>query len=150
MDNASNAAPTKGELIAALRTFVSQRPGMEPSNYGSLTDYHREARRITAQRDDALALLAAVDARESITADDMLAQLRHRLLWDADRGSLEYQTGQYFPTEYRRAAASAMAGVLWQYWHDVAALAGSADIAGDIRRYARLAFRGRRLLAYFR
>lgn len=150
MSNASNAAPTKSELIAALRAFVAQRPGIEPGNYGSLSDYRREAREITAQRDDALSLLAAVDARDSITAGDMLAQLRHRLVWDADRGSLEYVTGQYWPTEYRRAAASAMAEVLWRYWRNVAELAGSADIAGDIRRYARLAFRSRRLLAYFR
>lgn len=150
MSNASNAAPTKGQLVHALRAFIAQRPGIEPANYGSLRDYRREAREITAQRDDALALLAAVDARDSITAGEILAELRHRLTWDADRGSLEYVTGQYFPVEYRRAAASAMAGVLWAYWRDVAALAGSADVAGDIRRYARLAFRSRRLLAYFR
>ena len=141
--------PTKQQLISALRAFVAQRPNLEPGNCATLADYRAESRTITAQRDDALALLAAVEARESITAADMLAMLRDRLTWDADRGELEYAIGQYWPTEYRRAVALACAGMLWAYWRE--------DIPADhpnrgdaIRRRARLAFRSRRLRAYFR
>lgn len=141
--------PTKQQLVSALRAFVAQRPRLEPGNYATIADYRAESRMITGQRDDALSLLAAIDARESITAADMLAMLRDRLQWDADRGELEYTTGQYWPTEYRRAVALACAGMLWAYWREDTP-ADHPDRGDAIRRRARLAFHSRRLRSYFR
>lgn len=31
---------------------------------------------------------------------------------------LEYCTGQYFPTEYRKAVCAVLAAALWEYWRD--------------------------------
>jgi hypothetical protein len=59
---------------------------------------------------DGTALLDAVAARDSLTADAMRAVLMGtgRLTLSTD-GRLDYCTGQYFPTEYRKAAARALA-----------------------------------------
>ena len=37
-----------------------------------------------------------------------------RLSWDG--ASLSYCTGQYYPTEYRLAAAAVLRAALWDYW----------------------------------
>ena len=140
------ATPTRADILDALRAFICQRPGLEPGNYGNYADYRTEADRITRDRADALALLNAVAWRESITAEAMLVELHHRLTWDHERGTLDYCTGQYFPVEYRRAAASALSAMLWSYWRDLC----GCDTADKIRAEARRSFRSRRLLAYFR
>lgn len=48
--------------------------------------------------------------------------------------AVEYTTGQYFPTEYRKAACAVLAQAIWDHWrHDC----GTGD---DIRRRARREF----------
>ena len=107
---------TKAELIESLRQFAAQRPGLEFANYGSAASYRAESRRITRQLADARALLAAVESRDSITAENMLAELRGRLTW---KGSgLDYCTGQYWPVEYRAAVCRSLSSVLWAFWRD--------------------------------
>jgi hypothetical protein len=56
------------------------------------------------------------------------------LSWDGKR--LDYTTGQYWPTEYRRAAAAVLASALWSYWRDCvpATPAGYAVIGWGNRR----------------
>lgn len=145
------AAPTRDKLLTALRTFICQRPGFDPHNYSDRQSYAADVREAGAQRDDALALLAAIETRPSITAGDILAALSNasRLSWNAELGELEYCTGQYFPTEYRRAAASALASILWSYWRDDMP-EDCDDKAARIRHAASIAFRSHRLRAYFR
>lgn len=128
------------EITNALRAFILQRPGFEPGLYaGAPGAYRADYRKCLRDRDDALFLLARV---ESASAEgEMLAclleQLRFgRLCLVGD--SLEYTTGQYFPTEYRAAACDVLARALWHY------LAGDSADASGVRRQARLLF-GRRI-----
>ncbi len=144
------ATPTRADILDALRAFIRQRPGLEPGNYGSYADFRTEADRITRDRADALALLDAVAWRESLTAEDMLAQLSHgRLTWNFERGALDYCTGQYFCVEYRPAVARALASMLWAYWRECAKEGHERGTADDIRAEARRSFRSRRVLRFF-
>jgi len=117
-DIAGHVAPSKNDLCAALRAWLNQRPGLEFCNYGDVISYRAELRGITRQRADALQMLRAVELRDSITAADMLAELQShsRLFWDMEKSRLEYVTGQYWCTEYRRAAAALLASVLWGFY----------------------------------
>jgi len=108
-------------LLRALETFAQQRPGIDPRNYGTWTDYRSESRRVTQDLHDFHAILAAVE-RSEISAADILQATRAysgRLEIIApltlDRFEVQYCTGQYFPTEYRRAACSVLAQALWDY-----------------------------------
>lgn len=103
-------------------------------------NYDTERRNILRQRNDALRLLREVELRDSITADDLLAAFRAfsgRLSCKVEpiyataetcpgkpcgdccdhltgyRAALDYCTGQYWPTEYRAAAAAVCASALW-------------------------------------
>ena len=107
---------TKAELISALRAFAAQRPGLEFANYGDISSCRSESRRIQRQLADARALLAAVEERDSITAENILAQLDGRLTWDGTE--LDYCTGQYWPVEYRAAVCRSLSSVLWAFWRD--------------------------------
>ena len=138
--------PTRADILAAFRTFITQRPGMEPGNYGDFRSYRRELAEVGRDMTDALALLAAVE-RSDITAEAMLESLRdhRRLSWDAERGELDYTTGQYFAVEYRPAAARALSSMLWTYYREEY----HAETADEIRACAGRAFRSRRIRAYF-
>jgi len=117
-DIAGHVAPSKNDLCAALRAWINQRPGLEFANYGNAASYRAELRGITRQRADTLQMLRAIELRDSITAADMLAELQShsRLFWDIKKSRLEYVTGQYWCTEYRRAVAAMLASVLWGYY----------------------------------
>lgn len=107
---------TRDELLAMLQAFAAQRPGIEPGNYHTFASYRGESREVTADLHDFRALLSAVRWRESIDADTIRAALQTggRLTLD-DAGRLDYCTGQYFPTEYRKAACRVLASLLWDY-----------------------------------
>lgn len=62
----------KETLIAALRKFIAQRPGLEFGNYGNVSAYRSEMRSITKDRHHAETMLSAVAWRDSITADDII------------------------------------------------------------------------------
>lgn len=127
---------TKESIIEALDAFIRQRPGLEFGNYGDVSAYRSELRSIAKDLHHARELLRAVAWRDSITADDLLrAGATGRLtLTQQERGvRIDYCTGQYFPTEYRRAACSLLSSLLWDYWRD-----GMAEPTGDkIRATAR-------------
>lgn len=116
------AAPTKETICNMLRVWINQRPGLQFGNYGDVSAYRSELRSITRDRRDALELLSAVALRDSITAADLLAAFprafsgRLRLEQRAQDGKwvLDYCTGQYWPTEYRKAACAVLAAALWE------------------------------------
>lgn len=108
-------------LLRALEMFAQQRPGIDPRNYGNWSDYRSESRRVTQDLHDFRVILTAVE-RSKITAAEILAATRAysgRLEIIApltpDRFEIRYCTGQYFPTEYRRAVCSVLAQALWDY-----------------------------------
>lgn len=103
----------RAAILAALDRWIRQRPGLEYGNYGDPVIYRSECRAIARDKRDAQTLLAAVE-RSLIDAGTLKAAFRAfsgRLTWDGSR--LSYVTGQYWPTEYRKAAAAVLAAALW-------------------------------------
>jgi len=110
-------------VFRALREFIGKRPGLEYANYGDPVCYRAEMRSISADGRRAKQALREAEslqpANGEILADSFRA-FSGRLEWipyDPDDsyaskttqlGRLEYTTGQYFPTEYRKAAASVL------------------------------------------
>ena len=128
--------PTKGQLIDALSVWIHQRPGLEYGNYGEPTSYRAECRQIRKDLHDARALLRSVELSQ-ITGTELLAAFHAfsgRMTW-TEKG-LEYCTGQYWPTEYRKVVAAICAKALWDYHReDYTADAKPGESAGDaIRR----------------
>ena len=111
---------TKQQIIEALSKWIRQRPGLEFGNYGELSSYRAELRQISKDKRDAETLLTAVAVRDSITAKDLTAAFSAysgRLSIEERNGQahLEYCTGQYWPTEYRKAVCAVLAAALWQW-----------------------------------
>lgn len=111
----------RAAILTALDRWIRQRPGLDYANYGEPTSYRSELRSITRDGTEAKTLLQRVSYQpESIP----LAVLREAFraysgrlswTWDAETGTgaLSYVTGQYWPTEYRRAACAVLASALW-------------------------------------
>lgn len=100
-------------VCSALQAWIAQRPGLSFADYGDTRAYRAESRSITRDRDDALALLRVARWRTVTKAQwaDAFRAYSGRLSWDGER--LSYCTGQYWPTEYRRAACGVLASLLW-------------------------------------
>lgn len=128
---------SKSKLIEALHGWVRQRPGLEFCNYGDLSTYRSEMRSITKDRHHAEALLRYVELRDSITAEMILEASRRafsgRLTIEPvhvqNSGyyglepeivgySIQYCTGQYFPTEYRKAVCAVLSSAIWDWLRD--------------------------------
>jgi hypothetical protein len=142
------------QILEALAAFIRQRPGLEFGNYGDVSAYRSEMRSITKDRHDAERLLAQVSWREGITAENLKEAFRAysgRLSWDGER--LSYCTGQYFPTEYRKAVCAVLASALWDYTRDHAMPEGhlvhNSETGETFQRYGDLRA-GDWLRQYFR
>lgn len=109
----------RDQILDLLAAFIRQRPGLEFGNYGDVTSYRSEMRSITRDRHIAERLLADVRWRTSIDEarlrDAFRAYSGRLSLIDRPDGSmdLDYCTGQYFPTEYRKAVCAVLASALW-------------------------------------
>lgn len=110
-------------LLRALETFANRRPGIDPRDYGydreGWKNYRSESRQVTRDLHDFRAILAAVE-RSEISAAEIIRAARAysgRLTIAEDGGSvkIDYCTGQYFPTEFRKAACAVLAQALWDY-----------------------------------
>ncbi len=115
---------TKQQIIDGLYRFINQRPGLEFGNYGDIKLYRSEVRSIGKDLQQARKLLREIELRDSINADKIIRAARSsysgRLtISETDDGKLRinYCTGQYFPTEYRRAVCSLCSSLLWDYWY---------------------------------
>ena len=110
----------KQTIIDALNRWVSQRPGLEYGNYGDVSSYRAELRSIGKDLQHARALINYVAWHDSITAEMILkaADNGGRLSFvvrDYGTVTIDYCTGQYWPTEYRAAACRLLSSVIW-YW----------------------------------
>lgn len=111
----------KEALLQALRQWINQRPGLDPRDYGdSRSGFRAESRQITQDRSDAIEILGAVALRSYVTADHILQAAQHAFsgrltITETSPGvfKLDYCTGQYWPTEYRKAAAAVLASAFW-------------------------------------
>lgn len=123
---AQNAIPEwyaqQNPAIAALVAFAAQNPGLEFGNYGAVAPYKQEQRSISEdwrRFKDAL----AIAVHEGVTDAHVIAEAPHafsgRLEWVSKdylrqkhgintdyTPRWDYCTGQYWPTEYRKAAAT--------------------------------------------
>lgn len=128
----------RDRILDALRTFAESRPGLDFANYGDISAYRSESRAITRDLHDARALLAAV-AWRGIEAPALRWACagafsgRLALRETPDSVTVDYCTGQYYPTEYRKAVCAVLAAALWAYWRDEC----GQDTADKIRKYAR-------------
>lgn len=122
--------PTKEQIIALLDAWIRQLPGLDYGNYGDPVAYRAEVRSIGKDLQNARTLLRAVEL-SSIDADTLIDGFRAfsgRLsLIETPKGyALDYCTGQYWPTEYRKAACAVLASALWDHYRD-GLPAGSGD-----------------------
>ena len=111
----------KQDILGTLTGFVNQRPGLEFGNYGDVRLYRQEYRNIQRDKADYIALLNAVlsadlSAQDILTATSAFSgRLSIKELGDR-KVEIDYCTGQYFPTEYRKAACAVLASALWDMW----------------------------------
>lgn len=139
-----NVKPTKEQICALLYSWISQRPGLDYGNYGDPVAYRAEIRSIGKDLQHARQLLRAVEL-SGITGEELAEafprafsgrlSLQYRagkvMQWinvsdlpagypfaDDSQFRLDYCTGQYWPTEYRRAACAVLSGALWAYKRD--------------------------------
>lgn len=113
----------KVAILDALERFAEQRPGIEPGNYGDWRAYRRESAQVTRDLRHVRTLAAAVMRHPTLDAEYLLSAARGgRLTIEAPADAVDavqvrvgYTTGQYFPTEYRRAVARVLAGALWDW-----------------------------------
>jgi hypothetical protein len=112
----------KQAIIGALYTFIGQRPGLEYGNYGEPVSYRAEVRAIGKDLTQARQLLRYVELRASITADDIIdaskrAYSGRLTITASDDGKvlIDYCTGQYWPTEYRKATCAVLSQAIWDY-----------------------------------
>ena len=140
----------KRELLDTLATFARQRPGLEFANYGDAAAYNSEARAITRDLEHFRTLLRAVEWRDIDAAAILEHATRGRLTWNGS--GWDYCTGQYFPTEYRKAACRLLASVLWDYTRKGAMPKPDkhTDDAGRVRETYRGLSGGTWLRTYFR
>lgn len=128
---------SKQAMIEALWRFINQRSGIDSRNYGGSREaFMGDYRPMLKHGAQARLMLRQVELRNSITAEDLLKASRAysgRLQFQERDGGveIEYTTGQYFPTEYRRAACAVLSQCLWDYWSP------DCKTADDIRRQAR-------------
>jgi len=97
--------------IRALAAYAAKRPGLDYRDYcrgygdtDGRAAYFREAREISDQLADVRESLAAAYAQGVTDADLIECSRGDRLTMAADL-SIDYTTGQYWPTEYRAAVA---------------------------------------------
>lgn len=130
-------------LIDMLRTFINSRPGMEFANYGNVAMYRSESRQITRDRDQALTLLNYVNWHDSITAEDIISASagafsgRLEIKTEGAKIRIHYCAGQYYPTEYRKAACSVLTSAIWAYLRTNCEATRSETWTDAIRKAAR-------------
>lgn len=125
-------------MLAALGAWVRQRPGLEFGNYGDVRAYRSELRDIARDLRDARTLLRSVEM-SSMTAETLKEAFRAfsgRLSWDGKK--LDYCAGQYWPTEYRKAACAVLASALWAHFRgDDGMMTGDSLRKMFLRQYGR-------------
>ena len=109
----------KQTIIDALNAWVNQRPGLEFGNYGDVSSYRAEMRSIGKDLQHARAMINYVACHDSITVEMILKAAdnggRLSIVVKGDTVTLDYCTGQYWPTEYRPAVCRLLSSVIW-YW----------------------------------
>lgn len=129
---------TKQTIIDALNRWITQRPGLEFGNYGDVSSYRAEMRSITRDLQHARTMVNYVAWHDSITAEMIMSAAdnggRLTLTIDGDKVRIDYVTGQYWPTEYRRAVCQLMSSVIWAWLRENCEYRTGDDIRKAARR----------------
>ena len=129
---------TKQTIIDALNRWIAQRPGLEFGNYGDVSSYRAELRSIGKDLQHARAMVNYVAWHDSITAEMIMSAAdnggRLTLTVDGDKVRIDYVTGQYWPTEYRRAVCALMSSVIWAWLRENCEYKTGDDIRKAARR----------------
>lgn len=133
MTTKTTQTSTKAAILAALYAFTAQRSGITFADYGERDSFMTDYREVLKDGRDARALLRAIELRDSITAEDILAATRafagrlQIVTRDDGKVAVDYTAGQYFPTEYRSAVCAVCASALWAYYRANMPTAAIAD-----------------------
>ena len=129
---------TKQTIIDALNRWIAQRPGLEFGNYGNVSSYRAEMRSIGKDLQHARAMVNYVAWHDSITAEMIMSAAdnggRLTLTVNGDKVRINYVTGQYWPTEYRRAVCALMSSVIWAWLRENCEYKTGDDIRKAARR----------------
>ena len=129
---------TKQTIIDALNRWIAQRPGLEFGNYGNVSSYRAEMRSIGKDLQHARAMVNYVAWHDSITAEMIMSAAdnggRLTLTVNGDKVRIDYVTGQYWPTEYRRAVCALMSSVIWAWLRENCEYKTGDDIRKAARR----------------
>lgn len=105
---------TQPATLRALAAYAAQNPGLDFRDYGDVSSYRAESRRITRDLQrcrDAMRSCVAYPVTDAHVIEAARHTFAGRLTLElrAD-GSVrvDYTTGQYFCTEYRAAVAAAL------------------------------------------
>lgn len=104
----------KTDIMSALYRFISQRSGMDYRNYNSRDSFMGDYKPMLRDGRDARALLRYVNISDGITSEILVfsssTAFSGRLGIVERKGKVvcDYTTGQYFPTEYRKAACAVL------------------------------------------
>ena len=115
----TQAGEVAPQAVIAVVAYAAQNPGLEYGNYASgwndkagRAAYFAESRQIAK---DWRAVKAAVSPWHGVTDDDVIEAAQRAFSGrlsvkraDDGRIRIEYCTGQYWPTEYRKACAAVL------------------------------------------
>ena len=129
----------KSTIIDALNRWIAQRPGLEFGNYGDVSSYRAELRSIGKDLQHARAMVNYVEWHDSVTAEMIMSAADNggRLTLTVNNGDkvrIDYVTGQYWPTEYRRAVCALMSSVIWAWLRENCEYKTGDDIRKAARR----------------
>lgn len=103
---------TREQVISMFEQFIAARPHLDPMDYGSeWRAYRNDANAISRQRRTAEQwvgiLYSPNEYRVDLLADALTYAFSGRLNFEIEDNApvLRYTAGQYYPLEYRRAAA---------------------------------------------
>jgi len=114
----------KQAYINALAAFIAQRSGITRHDYASEEGLQGDYRPMIRHGNYARCMLRIVELTESITVNDLIEASnrafsgRLQFIQRGNKIGVDYTTGQYFPTEYRRATCAVLSYVLIQDWRN--------------------------------
>lgn len=120
MNTTTAGAHTQETTSNLLCAFVRQRAGLDFANYGDVSSYRSEARQITKDKAHFFELFALASRRYGSNFESALTNYLTRSSGrlTLSEGRLQYCTGQYFPTEYRKAACAVLASLIFADFRD--------------------------------
>jgi hypothetical protein len=100
-------------VLAAFTAFINQRPGLEFADYGDWRVMRQESASIGRDKKRAFTALYAAEVTpwDAVAMKEAFSAFSGRLtpvIREDGKLALDYCTGQYWPTEYRKAAASVL------------------------------------------